>query len=101
VGIVVSLMLVGAGAILVWAVTGEVTGVDLDAVGVILMIVGILSLFLTLVFWSSWWGAGAWRRRAYVADDPGARPAEPASRRRTVVEEEEGGPPGPPGPPPP
>jgi hypothetical protein len=103
-GIVVSLMLIGAGAILVWAVTGEVTGVDLDVVGVILMLVGVLSLFLTFLFWGSWWGpGGVRRRRPYVTDDPYARPAEPAPRRRTVVEEEDVGPGGPPpdGPPPP
>ena len=95
----VSLLLAGVGAILIWAVTGEVQGVDLDAVGVILIIIGALSLFLTFFFWSSWWGGGGMRRsRTYVTDDPYARPAT----RRTVVEEDEVGPaPGPPpGPPP-
>ena len=31
-------------------------------VGVILMIVGILGLLLSLIFWSTWGGFGGWRR---------------------------------------
>jgi hypothetical protein len=40
-------------------VSAEVSGLDLTAVGVILMIVGILGLLVSLVFWSSWGGFGA------------------------------------------
>ena len=50
VGIVVSLLLVGLGAILTWAVTAEAQGIDVNAVGVILMIVGALGLVISLVF---------------------------------------------------
>ncbi|MDX6423092.1 MAG: hypothetical protein QOI67_563, partial [Gaiellaceae bacterium] len=35
-GIGVSLLLIAAGAILLWGVTGEVAGIDIDAIGVIL-----------------------------------------------------------------
>jgi hypothetical protein len=67
-GIGVSLLLIAAGAILVWGVTGEVSGVDVDAVGVILMVVGALGAVLSIIFWSSWGGPGYWsgRRRTYV-----------------------------------
>ena len=41
-GIGVSLILVAAGAILTWAVSADVSGVDLTTVGVILMVVGIV-----------------------------------------------------------
>lgn len=58
-GISLSILLVAVGAILTWAVSVEVSGVDLMAVGVILMIVGALGLLLSLVFWSSWGGFGA------------------------------------------
>jgi Domain of unknown function (DUF6458) len=58
-GISLSILLVAVGAILTWAVSVEVSGVDLTAVGVILMVVGILGLLLSLVFWSSWGGFGA------------------------------------------
>jgi hypothetical protein len=58
-GIGVSLILVAAGAILTWAVDASVSGVDITAVGVILMVVGIAGALLSLVFWSSWGGFGA------------------------------------------
>ena len=58
-GISLSILLVAVGAVLTWAVSAEVSGVDITAVGVILMIVGALGLVLSLVFWSSWGGFGA------------------------------------------
>jgi hypothetical protein len=57
-GIGVSLILIAAGAILTWAVSAEVSGVDLQTVGVILLVVGIIGGVLSLVFWSSWGGFG-------------------------------------------
>jgi hypothetical protein len=57
-GISISLLLVAAGAILTWAVTAEASGIDINAVGVILMVVGFAGLALSLVFWSSWGGVG-------------------------------------------
>jgi hypothetical protein len=53
-GIGLSLVFIAAGAILTWAVSVQTSGVDLNAVGVILMVVGALGLVLSLVFWSSW-----------------------------------------------
>ena len=53
-GIGVSLILIAVGAILTWAVNTEVSGVDIQTVGVILMIVGLAGALLSLVFWSSW-----------------------------------------------
>jgi hypothetical protein len=83
-GLGVSLFLIAVGAILTWAVTAEVEGVDVTAVGVILMVVGLAGLLLSLLFWSSWGGPGAFRRRTYVEEAP------PATRavRREVVEED-------------
>ena len=77
-GIGVSLVLIAIGAILTWAVNATVSGVDINAIGVILMIVGAVGLLLSLMFWSSWGGYG-------VARGGG-------SRRVTTIEE---------GPPPP
>jgi hypothetical protein len=57
-GIGVSLILIAVGAILTWAVTAEVSGVDLNTVGVILMVVGIVGGLISLAFWSSWGGFG-------------------------------------------
>ena len=73
-GIGVSLILIAAGAILTWAVNATVSGVDINAVGVILMVVGAVGLILSLMFWSSWGGAGvagARRRTTYVEEGPG------------------------------
>ena len=69
-GLGVSLILIAVGAILTWAVTAEVSGIDLTAVGVILMVVGLVGFVLSLAFWSSWGG-----------------PATFGRRRETVVEE--------------
>ena len=69
-GIGVSLLLIAAGAILLWGVNGEVAGIDIDAIGVILMVVGALGAVLSMIFWSSWGGpAGASRRRTTYVDD--------------------------------
>ena len=91
----VSLLLVAAGAILIWGVTGEASGIDIDAIGVILIVVGIIGFILSLVFWERWGARGPWgaRRTTYVE---GTAPAAPAARR-TVVEErvEDGAPPPP------
>ena len=71
-GIGVSLLLIAAGAILLWGVTGEVAGIDIDAIGVILMVVGLIGGLLSLIFWSSWGGSGgvARRRATYVDEGP-------------------------------
>ena len=71
-GLGVSLFLIAIGAILVWGVTGKVAGLNEDAIGVILMVVGIAGLVLSMIFWSSWAGPGYFtsRRRTYVDDGP-------------------------------
>jgi Flp pilus assembly protein protease CpaA len=45
-----SLFLIAVGAILNFAVTAEVAGIELQTVGVILMVIGGLGLVLTLGF---------------------------------------------------
>jgi uncharacterized membrane protein HdeD (DUF308 family) len=44
-----SLLLIAAGAILHWAVTDSVSGIDLATVGTILLIVGVVGLILGLI----------------------------------------------------
>ena len=61
-GIAVSILLIAVGAVLTWGVTAEAEGLDVNNIGVILMIVGILGLLLSLIFWSTWGGVGGWRR---------------------------------------
>ena len=72
-GLGVSIFLIAVGAILTWAVNASVSGLELTTIGVILMIVGILGLVLSMIFWSSWGGfanGGARRRTTYVDDGP-------------------------------
>jgi hypothetical protein len=57
-GISISIMLIAAGAILRWAVTASTEGVNLQTVGMILVVVGIIGLVSSLIFWSSWGGFG-------------------------------------------
>jgi hypothetical protein len=71
-GIGVSLILIAVGAVLTWAVDATVSGVDINAIGVILMIVGAVGLLLSMLFWSSWGGFGAARgggRRVPTIED--------------------------------
>jgi hypothetical protein len=50
-GIGASLFLIAIGAILTFATDWAVSGIDVDMIGIILMIVGALGLVLTLVVW--------------------------------------------------
>jgi hypothetical protein len=62
-GLGVSLLLIAAGAILAFATSAEVSGVDVQTIGWILLIVGIVGAVLSMIFWSSWAGPGYWSRR--------------------------------------
>lgn len=65
----VSLILIAGGAVLAWAVNASVSGVDLQAVGWILLVVGIVGLVLSLILSPSWGGPGPVGRRRYVEED--------------------------------
>ncbi len=54
-----SLALIAAGAILKWAVTAHVSWLDLQTTGTVLFVVGLVGLFVGLVY-TFWW---ARRRR--------------------------------------
>jgi hypothetical protein len=86
-GVGVGLILIAVGAILTWGVADTSDAVNLDAVGVVLMVVGAVGVLLSLAFWSSFWGPG-YSRRSYVAEGPVAR-RRYVRRRPSVVEEEE------------
>ena len=49
-----TILLIAAGAILKYAVTAHVSGLDIQTVGVILMLVGILGLILSLLYTFVW-----------------------------------------------
>jgi len=115
-GVAVGLLLIAFGAILTWGVEADVNGLDVTAVGVILLVVGIIVCFLDFFWWRTWeWttAAGPRRRATYVREQAvqpvqpvqtteAVQPVQPVApaRRRVVVDEREDGP-VPPGPPPP
>jgi hypothetical protein len=62
-GLGVSILLIAAGAILAWAVNANVSGIEIQTIGWILLVVGIVGAVLSMIFWSSWAGPGYWSRR--------------------------------------
>jgi hypothetical protein len=100
-GLGTGLILIAVGAILVWGVSADAEGVNVDAIGWILMIVGLVSALLSLAFWDRWRGGASYARRGRVVEREVA-PAPRTVERREVVEEDVAGPPpGAPPPPPP
>jgi hypothetical protein len=79
-GIGVGLFLIAVGAILTFAISDPISGVDLGMVGVILMIVGALGLVLSLLFWSSF---SPYRRRRERIVDRNVAPGEREIDRET------------------
>ncbi|HLX32389.1 MAG TPA: DUF6458 family protein [Gaiellaceae bacterium] len=70
-GLGIGLILAAGGAVLAFAVDATVSGVNIHAIGWILLIVGIVGILISLVFWSSWAGPGYWnRRRTYYDEGP-------------------------------
>jgi hypothetical protein len=57
-GISLSIFLIAVGAILAWAVNAEVSGIDIQVAGIILVVVGAIGFVASLIFWSSWGGFG-------------------------------------------
>ena len=98
-GIAVSLIISAVGLILALAVHPNGTHqVNVNTVGWILFVLGLVALLLDLLLWSEW-GPG-YLRRTRVATTGTAYPARPVvgGTRRTVVEETEEAAPGPPPP---
>ena len=76
----VSIFLIALGAILYFAVTKVVTGVNLGAAGVVLMIVGALGLIVSLVMMST--------ARARVQRTTVVQGTTPAPTGTTVMHED-------------
>ncbi|HEY2355485.1 MAG TPA: hypothetical protein VGH79_11375 [Gaiellaceae bacterium] len=67
------------GAILAFAVHVTTTGFNVNTIGYILLVVGIVGALISLAFWSSWGGVS--RRRTVVDEGP-------VTGRRAVVQDE-------------
>ena len=95
-GIILSLILMGVGAILTWGVNSSGGSVDVDVVGIVLMVVGFILFVISLLLWNTWWGAGCWGWGPEpYADAPVRRRTYWPTRRRTTYVEEEPPPPPP------
>lgn len=79
-GIGVAVFLIAVGAILTFALETEVSGIDLDTVGVILMIVGAIGLLVTLLMF----GGNGFGARRRVVDEEVVDGAPGTTTRRTT-----------------
>lgn len=87
-GIGASVFLIAVGAILAFAVHVTLSGIDLQAVGWILMGVGAIGLIVAIVMFDSWggWGWGGRTRGTTVVDDEVVAPPRRVVRRRSYVD---------------
>jgi hypothetical protein len=80
-----SIFLAAVGAILDFAVKlPNSHGFNVNKIGLILLIVGIVGVVLSAVFWSTWGGVGGYRRTRVVA---GAASSYVDSQGRRVITE--------------
>ncbi len=95
-GIGTSLLLIAIGAVLAFAVNLNTTGIDINTIGAILMVVGIIGLLFSFIALEGWIGGSRVRRydSGYVDDYDSVTP--PHEHRqvdtRDVVYEEDAGP---------
>lgn len=89
-GIGVGIFLLALGAILAFAVEFEASGLDINAVGVILMIVGAIAIAASFMFWDRM-GFGGRRTvaRDYVDAPDVVSTRRGVVRERTVVRDDE------------
>jgi hypothetical protein len=81
-GFGVSLLLVAAGAILAWAVNASSSAVNIHTVGIVLLVVGLVGMVASMVFWSTWAGPGYFvRGRRTVVEHDGSGFTEERSTR--------------------
>src|SRR4029453_13867843 len=73
-GIGVGIFLMVLGAILAFAVETDVPGINVNSLGVILLLIGLVAVVYSLLFWSS---VTPWGRRRVVARPRLAPPGGP------------------------
>ena len=66
-GIGGSIFLIALGAILAFAVNAHISGIDINVVGYVLMLAGLVGLLITLWYWNS-------RRHSTVVSQSQSRP---------------------------
>lgn len=87
-GIVFSMFLIAAGAIMRFAVTMQGHGFNVHTTGVVLIIVGAIGAVLSIAFWASWGGFGHFHRdtaQRTVVGDQGTPVRSARTTDREVV----------------
>jgi hypothetical protein len=88
-GIALSILLIAGGAIIRYGVTTQPSGLNLDAVGLILIVVGGIGLVFASLFAANYWPFGGGRsflhEREVVERDPAHHATQPP-----VVEHHDG-----------
>ena len=76
-GLATSIVVFAVGAVLKFATTVHSSSFNIQTIGVILMVVGVVGFIVSIIFWASWGGFGSRSRSRRVYQQPGG----------TVVEE--------------
>jgi uncharacterized protein (DUF58 family) len=63
-----AIVLIAVGAILKWAVTAHVSGIDLQTTGTVLFVLGIVALVLSIIY-TFWWSDRGRRRDVRAVPD--------------------------------
>jgi hypothetical protein len=74
-GIGASIFLIAVGAILAFAVNFTLSGIDINVIGWILMVAGLLGLIITLFVWAPRRRAAAVVQERRYVEDPDVPPA--------------------------
>lgn len=81
-GIGSGLFFFALGAIMRYAVSAQLQGINIHMIGVILMVVGIAMTILSLFFWQSW---GGFHRSSNVATTTRSVPTTTTVQEREVL----------------
>jgi hypothetical protein len=93
-GLGTSLFLIAVGAVLAFGITARTNGIDVNTIGFILMLVGILGLIMSFMFLEGWTSFAGPHRDTVVYDNRDSD-VVPHQHRRvrttdTVYEDEDG-----------
>jgi len=87
-GIGGSIFLLALGAILAFAVNADISGLDINVVGYVLMLAGLIGLVITLWYWNSRRRPAVVQRGQVVSNDPAYRDGEVVQEYRETTRRE-------------
>jgi hypothetical protein len=87
-GIGGSIFLLALGAILAFAVNADISGLDINVVGYVLMLAGLIGLAITLWYWNSRRRPAVVQRDQVVSNDPAYRDGQVVQEYRETTRRE-------------